>query len=261
MSISQKIFVLFNIMYHLSIFSIGTKVPFRLLERVLPANPVVLEAGGHIGQDTRWMAKLWQHGTIHVFEPHPHCYKTLKSIIADLHNVQLYTLALSNTIGELPFYLDGGDGGASSLLKPVDHINKTYFHCDLRQPYHVSCTTIDEWARAYNIPIIDFFWIDVEGNELKLLQGAMEMLPHVRAIYTEVNLQQFWHGCTMYDELKSWLKEKGFTEIWADFLPGWNGNVVFINNKFINSIENYEQEDGEDPSKSEYLREFITQQS
>jgi len=33
----------------------------------------------------------------------------------------------------------------------------------------------------------------------------------------------------MYDELKAWLEEHGFTEIWKDIQPHWHGNVLFMN--------------------------------
>ncbi len=226
---------------------------------VLPNNPIILEAGGHIGQDTQWMAQLWPNGTIHVFEPHPDCLKILQTRTEKFKNVLLYPIALSNIIGEVSLFLDGGDGGASSLLKPLDHINKAYFHCDLKKPYSVTCTTVDEWAKSNKVSTIDFFWIDVEGNELQLLEGASKLLDQVRVIYTEVNLREFWHNCTMYSELKTWLKKKGFTETWSDLAPNWNGNVVFINDKYKHLIKDYIKEEGENPLKSTYLTNTIAQ--
>jgi Methyltransferase FkbM domain len=74
-------------------------------------------------------------------------------------------------------------------------------------------------------------WLDMEGNELNALHGALDILPTVKLIYTEVNLQQFWHGCVMYDELKAWLEEHGFIEIWKDVQPSWHGNALFMNAK------------------------------
>ena len=262
MNLMRKILVIICcIAYCPNSHTIITKVPFKLLEMALPNNPIILEAGGHIGQDTRWMATLWQDGTLHVFEPHPDSYKKLRIATENFQNVELYHMALSNTTGMAPLYLDGGDGGASSLLKPLSHINDAYLHCDLKQPYNATCTTVDEWAESNNVSTIDFFWIDVEGNELQLLQGASEMLDQVRAIYTEVNLREFWHNCTMYNTLKAWLKQKGFTEVWSDLAPNWNGNVVFINDKYKNLIKDYVREKGEDPLKSAYLANTIIQKS
>ena len=246
-------FTLFLLCTLSTIHAIQTRVPFNLLEYILPPHPIILEAGGHIGQDTKWMAELWHNGTIHSFEPHYHCFEILKNATIGYPNVALYPIALSNKSGIVSFYVDGKQGGASSLLRPTDDINNTYFHIDLSKTTTVSCTTIDLWAQENNISIIDFFWIDVEGNELQLLQGAEKILENVRAIYTEVNLRTFWHGCTQYHILKKWLSQKGFTEVWTDLLKGWNGNVVFVNNAYKHLLSNWKGEKGEIPEESHYL--------
>ncbi len=239
------------------ICAIKTKVPLQLFQKILPnRTATVLEAGGHVGQDTLWMSYFWPEGTIHVFEPHENCFKIIQNAIQGRSNVILYPLALSNTSGKIPFYVDGQVGGASSLLKPVDHINKLYFHMDINNPIFVDCTTVDEWARANKVPAIDFFWIDVEGNELQLLSGATEMLKTVRAIYIEVNLQRFWHNCTMYEDLKKWMKQQGFSVIWEDLEPGWNGNAVFINNNIIHMVDDYHREFGEYPEDPSFIQKI-----
>jgi len=71
-------------------------------------------------------------------------------------------------------------------------------------------------------------WLDMEGNELNALKAALSILPTVKAIFTEVNFQEFWHGAVQYDTLKSWLAHYNFKEIWRDIRPGWNGNVLFV---------------------------------
>ena len=59
-------------------------------------------------------------------------------------------------------------------------------------------------------------------------RNGLEILKHVTAIYAEVNLQRFWEGCVMYEELKKWMLEHGFDEIWQDIVPNWHGNVLFV---------------------------------
>jgi hypothetical protein len=70
----------------------------------------------------------------------------------------------------------------------------------------------------------------MEGNELRALQAGTEMLKTVTAIYTEINLQPFWEGCVLYEDLKRWLEEHGFKEIWVDIIPTWHGNALFVKN-------------------------------
>jgi FkbM family methyltransferase len=205
-------------------YAIGENVPFNLIRRILPANPIVVEAGAQFGEDTSWMAEFWPQGQIHAFEPVPESYQQLRLHVERLANVRIYPLALSNRIDEAPLYLAGG---ASSLLRPKESFNNDYFHSDLEHPIQVRCTTLDQWAADSEIGKIDFLWLDMEGNELRMLQAAPLMLKHVKLIYTEVNLQPFWDGCVQYDELKNWLESQGFIELWKDIVPSWHGNALF----------------------------------
>ena len=206
--------------------ALGEAVPYALLRKILPSNPIIIEAGAQFGEDTQWMAQMWPQGKIYSFEPSPISFAELQKIAAQANNIRAFQCALSNKKGEFLFYLAGG---ASSLLRPQDSFNTDYFHSDLNHPITVQAITLDEWAHDNGVNTIDFLWLDMEGNELNALQGAPDSLKNVKLIYTEVNLQRFWENCVMYDELKAWMEEHGFMEIWSDITPDWHGNVLFIN--------------------------------
>lgn len=208
-----------------STLSIGEAVPFALLGKILPDNPIILEAGAQFGEDTRWMSEFWPTGKIFSFEPNPESFNQLIQNTSTLSNVSTYKIGLDKSASTKDFYLAGG---ASSILKPTKCFNDDYFHADLNNPIKIECTTLDTWCQEHGIKKIDFMWLDLEGNELNALMGGEQILKTVTAIYTEVNLQRFWEECVMYSELKSWLEEKGFTEVWKDIAPDWHGNVLFI---------------------------------
>jgi FkbM family methyltransferase len=208
-----------------TLYARGEKVPFHLISRILPENPIIVEAGAQFGEDTLWMAELWPNGVIYAFEPVPEAYQLLTQHVAQLPHVHPFPLALTNTIGETPMYLAGG---ASSVLRPTASFNNVYFHADLTRPIYVPCTTLDQWASSQSIKKIDFLWLDMEGNELRMLQASPSMLKQVKLIYTEVNLQPFWEGCVQHDELRGWLESQGFVQIWEDITPAWHGNALFV---------------------------------
>lgn len=210
------------------IVATGEKVPFALLRRLMPDKPIILEAGAQWGEDTAWMSEFWPKVTIHAFEPNPPSYKKLLATSKKYNNIFTYQLALSHTSGQFPFYVDGHSGGASSLLRPTERVNRDYFHADLEHPIIVNVVTLDEWAKEHKVDHIDFMWLDLEGNELNMLKGATEMLKTVQIIYTEVNLQIFWEGCVRYAQLARWLEEQGFEKVWEDIVPTWHGNVLFV---------------------------------
>ncbi len=204
----------------------GHEVPLELIKTILPENPIILEAGAHCAQDTRWMAKKWPEGIIHAFEPTPANFKLVEKAAQEHTNIKCYTYALDIECGAKSFYQDGdedrGNQGANSLL-PHKILKKSS-----NKPIQVECITIDEWATQEGIDHIDFMWLDIEGNELNALKGAIKILPTVKAIFTEVNLKEFWHGCAMYNTLKSWLEKHDFKEEWKEIKQGWNGNVLFV---------------------------------
>lgn len=221
---NKKIFLFLLFTYTLT-FSLGEKVPFSLLRKLLPENPIILEAGAQFGEDTQWMSDFWSEGIIHAFEPLPESFNQLQQIASTRNNIKIYNVALSEKNGPAVFYVAGG---ASSLLPPTPSFNQDYFHADLDNPIIVNCISLDDWAKNNKIDHIDFMWLDMEGNELKALNAGENILATVKVIYTEVNLQNFWQGTVLYQDLKKYLEQKGFTEIWKDIVPHWHGNALFV---------------------------------
>lgn len=202
-----------------------THVPKDLFIKYLPSNPIILEAGAQFGEDTQWMSELWPEAVIHAFEPLQDNYVLLENLAKSKHNIFCYKLALSDKKGTAPFYVAGG---ASSLLKPAASFNQLYFHADLHNPLIVETVTLDEWASSNGVSHIDFMWLDMEGNELHVLKSS-GMMKTTTLIYIEVNLQTFWENCARYEEVKAFLSERGFEEIWAEITPNWQGNALYLN--------------------------------
>src|SRR5215471_7021850 len=85
----------------------------------LPANPVVVEAGAHIGSDTIELATKWKGSKVFAFEPVPEIYRQLVRNTKRFRNVVTVPLALSDRQGEAEIHVSGGlSDGSSSLLEP-----------------------------------------------------------------------------------------------------------------------------------------------
>jgi len=52
-------------------------IPLYEIAKYLPVNPVIIEAGAYIGNDTLEMSKVWPKGRIYAFEPVPMLYEKL----------------------------------------------------------------------------------------------------------------------------------------------------------------------------------------
>lgn len=91
---------------------------------------------------------------------------------------------------------------------------------------------LDEWAVQNNVDHIDFMWLDMQGAEMKMLQGAPQILKNVSVIYTEVNFYEVYAGCPTYPEYRAWLESQGFKVVYED-IKSWIdfGDVLFVRNK------------------------------
>jgi FkbM family methyltransferase len=181
---------------------------------ILPANPIIIEAGAHDGGTTRALSAHFPSGSIYAFEAVPALFKRFEDNTQSCHNVHRFQLALSDTNGFTTFHISGGIGDqSSSLLRPTLH--KQYHPAiTFNKTIHVQTITLDDWAEQYGIDHIDFLWFDLQGAEYKALRTSPKMLKTIKVIWTEVNFVELYQGCALYKDFKQWLEEQGFTEIY-----------------------------------------------
>jgi FkbM family methyltransferase len=207
-------------------------IPEKRIARHLPAAPVILEAGAHDGTDTMRMASFWPLAQIHAFEPVPAAYNALVRRTAHLADrVHSYPLALGPRKTMTKMHLSGDGGTAScqssSLLPPDEGHSREYSFVEFGSIIDVEVTTIDEWARQHNIKKVDFIRLDMQGYELRALEGAMATLSCTKAVQLEVSHVHLYQGAPLYAEVVQWMWQRGFRPaVKAVFRIG--GNVLFV---------------------------------
>jgi FkbM family methyltransferase len=204
------------------------EIPKNYIAKFLPQNPIIIEAGAHIGVDTLEMSTLWPLGHIHAFEPIPAIFQTLKENTSKTRNVTCYPLALSDSNGTAEIFVSGGTSdGSSSLLAPKEHLIE-HPNVTFTTKIEVSTITLDKWVVDESIRRIDFLWLDLQGYEFNVLKASPEILESVLVIHTEVSLKHIYEDAPLYPELRQWIESKGF-EVRFEALP-WNdaGNVLFV---------------------------------
>jgi len=203
----------------------------KYIARFIPPNPVIIEAGAHVGMDTLEMAQLWPGGEIHAFEPIPELFERLFEKTRNFNNVHCYKLALSNFTGRSKMYVSSGaSNSSSSLLFPKDHL---IVHPDVqfKETIDVDVTTIDDFLLRKRIKRVDFLWLDIQGSELAAMKASPRALMSVCAIHTEVSLKEVYENVPLYEETRTWLNDNGFRVV-IEALP-WSdmGNVLFVRSK------------------------------
>lgn len=143
--------------------------------------PVVFDVGANKGEWLAEILRLCPAACIHAFEPQ----KILAEQIAvDYPGVVINNMGLGSEAGVLDLfdYADCPSSQHASLLEGViDGV-----HHGRVKSQKVQVGTLDDYCAQHEIRLIDFLKIDVEGFELRVLQGAGRMLAEGR-----INVLQF----------------------------------------------------------------------
>lgn len=195
----------------------------EFIAEFLPDNPVILEAGAHIGVDTIEMMSFWPKCIVHAFEPVPNLFHKLTQNTCAFDNVHCYPLALSDKNGTARFYVSAGTSDASSsLLEPKDHllIHQTVYFPTI---IDVQTITLDDWAEIHSIDHIDFMWLDMQGYEFTMLKASPKILKTVQVLFIEASYQELYVGTALFPEVRAWLEEQGF-----QYVSELDENALFV---------------------------------
>jgi 2-O-methyltransferase len=201
------------------------------IDRHLPCNPVVLEAGAHDGTNTIEMAQFWPGATVHAFEPVPATFSKLRDkCIRFADRVTCWNLGLGPSSARLDLHVSGGEHSgtqSSSFLPPTKVQAREFEFVKFTEKVEVEVVSIDDWAGSNRIEKIDFLWLDMQGFELEALGGAENTLKFVAAIHIEVSHLPLYEGAPLYHDVKAWMQQRGFRPVCeATFRVG--GNVLFV---------------------------------
>lgn len=159
----------------------------------LRPDDVFYDVGAHIGFYCCIASSLLEDGEVHAFEPDRRDREPILANIERNHpeRISHHPVLLSDENGEQPFL---GESLADDEGDVVD------------------VWRLDDYRAEQDLPAPTVVKIDIEGAELRALEGAEESLESVRACYVEVHtdetMRQF--GDTRAD-LHEFLDERGFS--------------------------------------------------
>lgn len=121
----------------------------------------VFDLGGCFGETAFWFSRLvGETGRVFCFEPVPENYQILEENLRTnkVKNIISVNMAVGDLVGEIRMLGSGGGATSSWEGNPVP------------------CITIDEYISRFRLEKVDMIKMDIEGSELKALQGAVETL-------------------------------------------------------------------------------------
>lgn len=163
----------------------------------------IIDVGANKGEYTKKILSLFPEATYFLFEPSSINLDILCSKFENYKNVFCSSYALSNINSKEKLYTNQFGSGLASLIKRrLDHFN---IYMDLEE--NVDVIRFDDFLKFDDIPkqlpkIIDYVKIDVEGNEMKVLEGFGNIIKNIKLIQfefggcnidTRTYFQDFWY--------------------------------------------------------------------
>jgi FkbM family methyltransferase len=167
----------------------------------IESNSVVFDIGGHLGYFSCLSSKLAPDGNVHVFEIDPKCYNLIEKNLKlnNISNVKINNYAVSDHNGfeKIPL-LENPNAGLKMNSNAKDYVD-------------VKAIQIDDYVSENNV-VPNFIKIDVEGAELKVLNGMKKVLKQNNLkLLVEIhvdNLRKFFDSD--YKDILRMIENEGF---------------------------------------------------
>jgi FkbM family methyltransferase len=205
----------------------------QAIKKILPKNPIILEAGAHMGYDTLGLSKIWPKGLLHAFEPIPILYQGLCYRVKSQSNVKTYNIALGESDTTTFMYVSSGQSNASSsILEPSKHL-VLFPGVSFDEKIQVQMKKINSWASENDVAKVDLMWLDMQGYEVKALKEADKIMRDVKVIYTELCQDELYKGLSTREAYIHFLEMAGFTLISDIHSEEAVSDGIFVNNRFL----------------------------
>ncbi len=186
----------------------------RLKARGIEPNGFI-DVGAHFGETKQIINSVYPYKRVVSFEANPHCEPMLKSAGAE------YIIGLLGNEDKeaVRFFLNPKDltsTGCSIFKETGEHFQ------------NASVVELPMYRLDSVVPVeakLDFLKMDVQGAELKVLDGATLLLPYIKWIYLEVSFVECNEGAPLFDHVFDYLSKLGYriSDI-AD--PTWVNNQL-----------------------------------
>lgn len=170
----------------------------------------VLHLGAHVGQEAP-VYLAWNVPRVAWVEANPALIPELRRNVSGFPGHTVHEAAVWEKDGKkLKFYV-ASNGGSSSLLRMWLH-SERYPEVTVSTELPVVTSTVDSLVRRDGLEAkeYDFLNMDLQGAEGLVLLGMEKQLEHLRWIYTEVNFEELYAGCSRFADIYRALARKCF---------------------------------------------------
>jgi FkbM family methyltransferase len=167
------------------------------------AERFLFDVGANLGMYSLMAARrVGPQGEVHAFEPTPRLVRKVRDNagLNGFSNIVVNQVAVADKLGTAQFFLCADDD-QSSLAAVSDSV------------ISVRTITLDDYIAENGIPRVDLMKIDVEGAEVRALEGGERLLsrPYAPTIFLEINPLALEKMGSSAGALESLLRGHGYT--------------------------------------------------
>ena len=199
-----------------------------------PESLVLVDAGARGGLYS--LGILNPFITAYGFEPHAGSFHALRHRPEnrEYKKVSLFQAGLSDKPGKAIFNISV-NASYNSLLEPdLDNYSR---HMGLMSEYagwerqistiektSIETLTLDQFCKSEKLPRIDFLKLDTQGSEMRILQGATELIRNgkIGVLFMEVSFVGVYQNQPLFSDLDQFLRRNGFQFVDCLFYPDAN---------------------------------------
>lgn len=217
----------------------------ELVTKFLDKNKIrtIFELGSRDGEEAAAFAQWAKQAVVYAFECNPSTLALCRQTLHPILNVRLVEKAVSNFTGRSTFYpIDqnrtvtswtDGNPGASSLFRAS---GKYPIEIYVQNEIEVDTITLKLFMEDQQIQGIDLLWMDIQGAELVALEGLGERINDVKVIHTEVGFFEIYKKQPLYNDVKSFLNDKGFLLVKFTNFDNYSADAIFINKQLVKNF-------------------------
>lgn len=197
-------------------------------EKHLHALKGAIHVGANIGEERDWYVNqnfskvLW-------FEPNRELFWKLEENIKHLPNHFAYNFGIHDYLKTAALHISNNAGQSSSILELGTHaFNHPEVH--FTHDAEIQLRRLDWVVNALGVSIDDFNFlnIDVQGVELNVIKSAGKLIEKFDYIYTEVNEEEVYKGCSLIGEIDAYLAPLGFVRAETIITRAKWGDALYI---------------------------------
>ena len=200
---------------------------------------VIFDLGSRDACESLALSKMYPNAKVYAFECNPNMRNVMDMVTEGEPNITWVEKAVTHYTGSMKFNMiaesnEDYNPGASSIWR----LSKEGYAAEKKpavQEVSVESTRLDDWMKDNSIPKVDLIWMDLQGAEIKAMEGLGAFLEDVKVIHTEVELRRYYEGSSLSGEVERWFRERNFKKVHTrpHGEDSFDTDFIFINNKCI----------------------------